>query len=76
MTHSSVISLSGPKNARSTQEQPRARLASEQMPVPPGKHHLWYGEAHRRLRRQLAGEVAAGLATCARCGEPVNPNPL
>jgi hypothetical protein len=30
-----------------------------------------YGARHRRLRRALAPIVAAGLATCARCGRPI-----
>jgi hypothetical protein len=28
---------------------------------------------HRKLRKCLAPLVAAGLATCARCGEPIEP---
>lgn len=43
------------------------------MPVPPGKHHLWYGERHRQLRAQLKTRVDAGLETCRRCGKPIRP---
>ena len=32
-----------------------------------------YGEAHRQLRKQLEPIVAAGRATCARCGERIEP---
>jgi hypothetical protein len=28
---------------------------------------------HRKIRKGLAPLVAAGLATCARCGEPIEP---
>jgi hypothetical protein len=33
-----------------------------------------YGRRHQQLRRQLAGKVAAGKATCWRCGKPIKPN--
>ena len=36
-------------------------------------HDVRYGPAHRRLRAQLASPVRAGLAVCARCGEPIDP---
>ena len=36
-------------------------------------HDVRYGPAHRRLRAQLASRVRAGLAVCARCGEPIDP---
>jgi hypothetical protein len=32
-----------------------------------------YGVKHRALRRTLAPFVEAGLAHCARCGEPIEP---
>ena len=37
-------------------------------------HDIRYGAAHRRLRAQVASRVRAGLAVCARCGEPIHPN--
>ena len=30
-----------------------------------------YGRRHLALRKELAPVVAAGLAKCARCGEPI-----
>jgi hypothetical protein len=30
-----------------------------------------YGTRHQRIRRSLATFVSAGLARCARCGEPI-----
>lgn len=33
-----------------------------------------YGYAHQKLRKELAPTVAAGLAVCARCGEPIHPD--
>jgi hypothetical protein len=35
--------------------------------------NLRYGTDHQRMRRQVAREVALGLHSCARCGEPVLP---
>ena len=32
-----------------------------------------YGPGHRARRRMLAPFVAAGLATCARCGKQIKP---
>jgi hypothetical protein len=32
-----------------------------------------YGQEHQQLRRRVAREVAAGAATCARCGRPIHP---
>lgn len=32
-----------------------------------------YGTQHKQLRADLADYVAAGLATCWRCGQPINP---
>jgi hypothetical protein len=32
-----------------------------------------YSTAHKRLRKQIAPRVAAGNASCARCGEPIQP---
>lgn len=32
-----------------------------------------YGWDHQRLRRMVAPSVAAGLASCARCGRPIGP---
>ncbi|HUG63653.1 MAG TPA: hypothetical protein VMK83_00390 [Gaiellaceae bacterium] len=32
-----------------------------------------YGPQHEQLRKRIAREVAAGLATCARCGGPIAP---
>jgi hypothetical protein len=37
-------------------------------------HTRGYGWKHQQLRRSLAREVAAGLATCARCGRPIDPD--
>jgi hypothetical protein len=34
-------------------------------------HPIRYGADHRKLRRQLERVVAAGLATCSRCREPI-----
>lgn len=33
-----------------------------------------YGSRHQRIRRVLAQTVAAGLAYCARCGDPISPD--
>src|SRR5215216_2030848 len=33
-----------------------------------------YGLEHKRLRQKVAREVAAGLATCARCGYLIQPD--
>jgi len=33
-----------------------------------------YGEAHKRLRRQLEAVVKAGDAICCRCGLPIDPH--
>jgi hypothetical protein len=33
-----------------------------------------YGSRHQRLRRAFVPFVAAGLATCARCGGPIRPS--
>lgn len=33
-----------------------------------------YGTDHKRLRRELASDVAAGRATCWRCRQPITPN--
>ena len=46
------------------------------MPLNGVEHVLRYGRRHRALRRALAGTVAAGLATCARCGQPIQPGEL
>jgi hypothetical protein len=32
-----------------------------------------YGPEHRRIRREVARVVDAGLARCCRCGEPIIP---
>jgi hypothetical protein len=32
-----------------------------------------YDRAHRRMRKKYEPIVAAGKATCARCGEPIHP---
>jgi hypothetical protein len=32
-----------------------------------------YGRSHQEKRRRLAGVVAAGKATCVRCGDPIAP---
>ncbi|HEX7429712.1 MAG TPA: hypothetical protein VF328_23045, partial [Mycobacterium sp.] len=32
-----------------------------------------YGTAHQKLRARIAPQVAAGQATCARCGQPIHP---
>jgi len=32
-----------------------------------------YGARHRRIRRAFEPIVAAGLATCARCGQRIHP---
>jgi hypothetical protein len=32
-----------------------------------------YGQRHQQLRRKIAREVAAGAATCARCGLQIDP---
>jgi hypothetical protein len=32
-----------------------------------------YGWQHQRRRRQLELLVASGFATCARCGQPIEP---
>ena len=32
-----------------------------------------YGGRHQRIRRSLEDAVNAGLAKCARCGEPIKP---
>jgi hypothetical protein len=32
-----------------------------------------YGSKHRRLRTQVAKVVAAGRASCWRCGQPIHP---
>jgi hypothetical protein len=32
-----------------------------------------YGHAHQQRRRQLEPLVAAGLARCARCNQPIGP---
>ena len=37
-------------------------------------HDVRHGRAHRQLRAVLASRVRAGLAVCARCGEPIEPN--
>jgi hypothetical protein len=36
-------------------------------------HARRYGVTHQRTRRMLAPFVAAGLAECARCREPIAP---
>ena len=35
-------------------------------------HDRGYGWKHQQLRRSLARQVTAGLATCARCGRPID----
>lgn len=32
-----------------------------------------YGRTHRALRQRMSALVAAGLAVCARCREPIEP---
>lgn len=36
-----------------------------------GSRGVKYGAPHERARRRVARTVAAGAATCARCGEPI-----
>jgi hypothetical protein len=37
-------------------------------------HDVIYGTAHRPLGAQVKSRVLAGLAICARCGEPIRPD--
>lgn len=37
-------------------------------------HARGYGSKHQQLRQSFARQVAAGLATCARCGRPIDPD--
>lgn len=32
-----------------------------------------YGHSHQEIRRQLERQVASGIVTCARCGDPIIP---
>ena len=39
----------------------------------PSTSRRGYGYLHKRLRERLKPFVEAGLARCARCGEPIEP---
>lgn len=43
------------------------------MPLKPTTTSRGYGNAHQRLRKQLARSVEAGYAVCWRCGLPIKP---
>jgi hypothetical protein len=44
------------------------------MPKPRGLHDLYYGPNHKKRRKAYAARVAAGQATCARCGKLIGPD--
>jgi hypothetical protein len=44
------------------------------MPSKGTRKQRGYGEPHQRLRRKHARLVAAGLATCSRCKQPIAPD--
>ena len=60
----------GDDAGRGTVVAARRRLSPRRQPTTAERG---YGTEHRRLRKQVAKVVAAGRASCWRCGQPIHP---